>query len=817
MSRMPKRAWPGVGWRFWVGVGLASMVVLACAVNSLQWVGRPFPGFFLWQNLFVPAVGDTTWTGHEAGVPYQSRLVAVNGVAVRRAAEVYAATAKLPVGTGVAYRFAAASGPVEVTIPTMRLTLTQYLWTLGNYLAVGVLLTLLGFTVYFLRADAPAARAMLIAGITWGLHLVTSADIFGPGWFRPLCLMLQAIGPVTVLHLAFTFPVERHTLRRHPRLLPALYVAALIAGLADNVFFYRWFAAVIAINYLFVVALIAAGVVLMGLLAHGFFFPPSAAARQRTKIAALGGVVAFAAPVVGVSLYLLGVRFPINYITVPMAVFPAAIAYAIVKHDLFEIDAIIRRTVAWAILTGVVAALYLGGVGTLELAFTGQSGRGAQVLFLLVIIVLFNPLRARVQAAVDFLFARDRYDYRATVAEASQALATLLDVETVVGRILRTIAETMRVEFGAVWLREGDGFRLHAITGPRQDRDVRPYVPCADPLVHELERRPREALTQDATQDDGQRADGRLEAALIMPMAFERRLIGFLALGDKQSGQFFSREDVGLLRTLANQGAVAVENAKSYRALAHAHQELQTAQSRLIEAERLAAIGELSAAVAHGIRHPLAGIKAAAQFANLELPAEHPLRENINDIIGEANKLEARIKELLDFAKPFEPHPAACAVADIIAGALTSLRPQLNAHGIKVVTDYDPALPTVALDHAQIEQVLLALLSNAAEAMPQGGHITITARCTDAGRRIRIEVADDGPGIPVAQQQRVFKLFFTTKSSGTGLGLAVAKKIVERHGGTITLESAVGQGTRFLIELPVESVPNAAATDTPPG
>lgn len=812
---MPKRAWPGVGWRFWAGAGLVGAIVLTCTVNSLQWVGRPFPGFFLWQNLFVPAVGDTSWSGHQAGVPYQSRLLAVNGVTVKRAAEVYAATAKLPVGTNVVYSFAVphAASPIQLAIPTMRLTLTEYLWTLGNYVAVGAVLTLLGFIVYFLRADAPAARAMLIAGVTWGLHLVTSADIFGPGWFRPLCLILQAIGPVAVLHLALTFPVERDTLKRHPRLLPVLYAVAAVIGVADNALFYRWFGAVIAINYLFVVALIAAGVLFMGFLGHGFFFPPSAAARQRTKIAALGGVVAFSAPVVGVSLYLLGVRFPINYITVPMAVFPAAIAYAIVKHDLFEIDAIIRRTVAWAILTGVVAAIYLGGVGTLELVFTGQSGRGVQVLFLLIIIVLFNPLRNRVQVAVDFLFARDRYDYRTTVAEASQALATLLDLETVVGRILRTITETIRVEFGAVWLRHGDGFRLHAIAGPRPARDVPQRVDAGDPLVLELERRPREVLTQDA-QYDGHPAAGRLDAALVMPMAFERTLIGFLALGEKQSGQFFSREDLGLLRTLANQGAVAVENAKSYRALVHANEELQAAQSRLIEAERLAAIGELSAAVAHGIRNPLAGIKAAAQFANLELPPEHPLRENISDIIGEANKLEARIRELLDFAKPFEPRPAPCAVPDIIAGALTSLRPQLNAQHITVVTDCDPALPKAVLDYAQIEQVLLALLSNAVEAMPQGGRLAVAARPADQGRRVQIEVADNGPGIPIEQQQRVFKLFFTTKSSGTGLGLAVVKKIIERHGGTIVLDSAAGQGTRFLIELPVGRPPESVPTDS---
>ena len=158
-------------------------------------------------------------------------------------------------------------------------------------------------------------------------------------------------------------------------------------------------------------------------------------------------------------------------------------------------------------------------------------------------------------------------------------------------------------------------------------------------------------------------------------MSFERRVVGLIALGAKQSGRFFSGEDMALLRTLANQGAVAVQNAQSYHTLKRVNQELRDAQSRLIEAERFAAIGELSALVAHGIRNPLAGIKAAAQYAELDLPSDHPLRENIADIITEVDKLEGRIKALLDFARPFEPHLAPCDV-----GADRARRARLAAH-----------------------------------------------------------------------------------------------------------------------------------------
>ena len=255
------------------------------------------------------------------------------------------------------------------------------------------------------------------------------------------------------------------------------------------------------------------------------------------------------------------------------------------------------------------------------------------------------------------------------------------------------------------------------------------------------------------------------------------------------------------------------EREELIRLLMHANEELRAAQARLIEAERFAAIGELSAAVAHGIRNPLAGIKAAAQFASLDIPDDHPLRENISDIIGEVDKLEARIKTLLNFAKPFEPQPAPCRVEPIVRDAVASLRSQVAAQGIDVVVDVDPALPEMQLDYAQIEQVLLALLSNAVEAMPGGGRISISGRVTDNGQHLRLEVIDTGPGIAPDQLQGIFKLFFTTKSSGTGLGLAVAKKIIERHGGTIAVESEIGKGTRFTIELPLVHA-YAEAVDT---
>ncbi|MGH7786638.1 MAG: sensor histidine kinase [Candidatus Binatia bacterium] len=797
--------WPAVGRWFWAAAAAAVALALVCGLSSARWLNRPFPGFFLWENRFVPAVGDTDWTGHRAGVPYQSRLMAIDGQPVATADEAYAAAESRPVGSVLHYEFQPARGaPVGVAVPTMRLSLPEYLWTLGNYLAVGLVLTLLGFVVYFLRPDAPAARAMWAAGATWGLYLITAADIFGPAWFRPLCLLLQALGPVTLVHLALTFPVERAVLQRRPWLLPALYVAALAVGVVDNISFHRSFAVLLAIDRVNSTALIGAGMLLLGSLGESFMRPPSAAARQRIKIAALGAAAAFVVPVAGfLAYYLGGVSFPLNFVTLSMVLFPLAIGYAIVQHDLFEVDAIIRRTVSWAILTALLAALYLSGVGVLDVAFTGRSGRIAQLLFVIAVVALMNPLRDRVQRAVDALFARQRYDYRGTVTRISQSLATLLDADAIVAQILTTVTATMRVDFGAVWLRDDDGtYHRAAQGGARPDPPPVARLAADHAIARRLAAAPQTILTDEPARRDAERdaAVAGLGGTLIVPIAFEQRPLGFIVLGDKESGQFYSGEDRGLLETLASQSAVALQNARSYRELVRTNDTLRSTQAQLIQAERFAAIGEVSAAVAHGIRNPVAGIKTAAHVAGLEVGREHAAHSIIGDIIAESNKLEARIKALLNFARPFEPQRAPAGPAALVDEAAAALRSQIAAARVELSVAVDPQLPTVLLDRAQMVEVLLILMSNAVDAMPDGGRLAVAARCDVA--QLTIDVRDSGPGMSPEQQSRLFRLFSTTKPTGNGIGLAVAKKIVDRHGGQITVQSAVGTGTCFTIHLP---------------
>jgi signal transduction histidine kinase len=238
---------------------------------------------------------------------------------------------------------------------------------------------------------------------------------------------------------------------------------------------------------------------------------------------------------------------------------------------------------------------------------------------------------------------------------------------------------------------------------------------------------------------------------------------------------------------------------------------LKLAQQKIIQSEKLASIGQMSAAVAHGLRNPLASIRAATQLTLHQLPGGSPQREHLGAVIAEVDRLEKRISHLLDFTKPVPFAPAAEPVGDLVERALGVFPEKLRRQGIDVETDVKAGLPDAWVDAPQIEQALLEVISNALEAMPKGGRLSIIAAegpTTAMGPQVSISIRDTGEGIPSRALPRVSEPFFTTKADGTGLGLAIARRFVEQNHGTLTIASAENEGTRVTISLPA-SAPQA--------
>ncbi len=253
-------------------------------------------------------------------------------------------------------------------------------------------------------------------------------------------------------------------------------------------------------------------------------------------------------------------------------------------------------------------------------------------------------------------------------------------------------------------------------------------------------------------------------------------------------------------RALRAQHAALIRRAEE---LGRANAELRAVQAQLVSAERLAAFGEITAAVAHGLGNPLAAIRSVAQLALLDA-SDGPVRDRLGQVIAATDRLAERMRALLQLGRPVEQRRVPTALESAVRGALESVRSRALAAGVRVEVSIPADLPKVRLDPARFEEALLCLVGNALDAMPKGGALRVTAAPAATGRALALTVEDTGPGIPPAALSRVFEPFFTTKPEGTGLGLAVARKLLEGAGGRLLLESAPGRGTRAVVALPLE-------------
>jgi signal transduction histidine kinase len=228
-------------------------------------------------------------------------------------------------------------------------------------------------------------------------------------------------------------------------------------------------------------------------------------------------------------------------------------------------------------------------------------------------------------------------------------------------------------------------------------------------------------------------------------------------------------------------------------------------QRRLLAAERFAMVGEMSAYVAHNIRNPLASIRATAQAELLGLTDGDPRRESFADIVTATDRLESWVGDLLRSASPVTLERTPESLNDLIDRCAALARPQLAAKGLHLDLALASDLAPVALDRNKIEQVLIVVLGNAMDASPAGATIRVVSQLRpglDHAARAAIRVEDSGPGIPRERIDKLFTLFSTSKKSGTGMGLALAQKIVTAHQGTITVASREGEGTVVEINLP---------------
>jgi len=311
-------------------------------------------------------------------------------------------------------------------------------------------------------------------------------------------------------------------------------------------------------------------------------------------------------------------------------------------------------------------------------------------------------------------------------------------------------------------------------------------------------------------------ADG-IRGFVCVPIRARHRILGTLSLG-RRTEECFTDEEIALLECTADQIGLALDNARLYSETRHQLEDMRQSQTEVVRAERLAAVGELAGGVAHEINNPLMIILGQVHLM-LQTQDSAEILSGLKIVDGATKRAADIIRDLMLFAEHFPLRVNRCRVSEQIRHVLEQQKGRFDVQHVEVFTEVEQ-VPEIWADASQLQEALFHLVQNAGQAMVAahgGGRLSIRVVPCRAG--VRIEIADDGPGIPTKDLPRIFNPFFTTKApgEGRGLGLSVAHSIVAEHEGRLWAENRPEGGAVFVVELPVGAPVAAPALNASPG
>jgi two-component system sensor histidine kinase HydH len=532
---------------------------------------------------------------------------------------------------------------------------------------------------------------------------------------------------------------------------------------------------------------------------------PSGFERARLRFLAATGALAttFTAadylPLVGFDIPPVG--------TLLTLVFLYILSQSILRYRLLDLYELAGRL-------GVLTALSftLAGVFWVLRSFSGGEFFMHAVGASLIVLLVYDPMRVKVEEKISQLFFRERYDLEQEILGLRRRLAHVLELEHLPDILMDEFERSRRVTHAALYLVDNDmrGYRLAGHVGPTPVRrlEVAAARPLLDALkvqhalVIELLERDLAQLRADASTREAETCHEivqtleAMQASVCVAIAGEREIYGLLCVRDERLRDAFSPEEIQLFVGLAGQIVTAIENSRMYQ--------------RMKERDRLAAMGEMAAGLAHEIRNPLGAIKASAQYLSEVTHADDAGAEFLDIIVEEADRLNRVVSSFLDYANPaHEDQTSLSDVNAVVERTAQVLAAEVERVDLMRCLSLAPALPKVRIDAERLRQVLINLIQNALQAIELGGTVSVRTQLSEepdfeGGLKawVEIEVADTGPGVPQQVLANLFQPFVTTRQKGTGLGLAISQRIVKAAGGEILVRTREHHGSTFTVRLP---------------
>lgn len=848
-------------WYVPFSVRWAALFLLLVSVGIWTDLDKPFAGFYVlpWGNV------GTAVTDGDGGPARDDRLVEIDGTRVTLPDDFWARIERhAALGTSPVYTFSRQGTLYHQRLATRPLTQAVLAVTLGPILLVSLVYWLAAYVVYRMRPDLEAAQAFVLFACTVAIVCAGQVDAnLHHRLFGVFALHFAFVGGL-IIHLGLRFPQRLQATDsvwtgRLPILISAILAAIQVGAFAahrlghwtDSGLWGEVWSRVVATWVSFGLTLAI----------YLFYRQAKAAdwlARRQLHVVSVGAALGMLPMTLGVLVpRVLGLPelLPMTVAVTITCLLPLALAFAIVRYGLWDARMLVRQGIGGVALVFVLACLYFASLGLIEILFLAsqEDSRWAEFLAGVIVAVMFAPLRDRIQQATASFFYRMPYDPQAVLEQTAQSLATTLDIDRIAEHLMDVVSETLHPVGGCLLIIDDETGRfepIHAFgLGPSLSLDVE------SPLVRGVLEN-RQAVSRSAMATRRlyllQPMLREIGAELLIPLVYEEKLLGMLLIGTKRNEGAYVDTDVGLLRALAGQAALALHNARQVftvrqinqrlehmvaertKALEEALSELQGTQARLVQSEKMVSLGLLVAGVAHEINNPAAvvignlelikevhldlqrlldaydGLELSSHMANLigsiKADVDYPqiiaeMEAMTRDCADAARRIRAIVADLRTFSRP---RGDALQPVDVRQGLATTLNLVRSLFKDRLTLNATLAdVPVVLGDSSQLNQVFMNLLVNAAQAITGKGQMDV-ALWSDADW-IYLSVADTGCGIPEANVPRLFDPFFTTKrqGEGTGLGLSISYGIVQRHGGRIDVTSVLGEGSTFTVVLPV--------------
>jgi two-component system sensor histidine kinase HydH len=673
----------------------------------------------------------------------------------------------------------------------------------------------------------PRRRAhVLFATFTFNIALYCFLAFLGKTFAAPLLhwtsLLVAVSLPATAQRFFQAFlgdeagppPLSRSTVVGAALCYTALIFSRFIEPLHQTVWFQLAFAA-----YVF------AGLYLsVFYLYRRYRATPSKVEKKRLLYLVVGGVTTVTASVVEI--------LPGGFSTgnVLAIVYLYFLSQNLIRYRLLDLNELLGRMLVLGTLVFILTLIY----GVL-VRWVGPDESGLfffnTLLASTVVVILVEPLRTRVESAINRWMFSEKYELFRRIEMLRSELANVIDMRVLVPRVLASLEDSRRITHASVYLvdPDGSGYELGGHVGPKPEarfdavthraffeRLRRAGTISLEGIERELAARRTPSNDEKESLQLMMRTLDQMNGSVALGILSEDQLLGCLVLRDERLREAYSSDEIELFRGVATSIGVTLQNSQVYE--------------RMKERDRLAALGQMAAGLAHEIRNPLGAIKGAAQFlqpspgAGGTAVGTDPAgtKEFLNIIVEEVNRLNKIVSQFLDYARPYRGEQRQLEVNEVIRKTLQLLAKESEGKGIEVVPTLVDGLPPVRADAEQLLQVFLNLALNAVQAMPEGGRLFVSSSIRRATRRgaaaafLEVRFRDTGVGIPPGDLRNLFIPFFTTKEKGTGLGLPISQRIIENHGGTIEVRSQAGTGATFTVLLPVESDAYAAYVDKKP-